>query len=100
MRELLSEWLPRLLKPGQTQQRVDDSERCLELFKRDKKDFLLLFHRDNAPDLALSDYWLFADIKKMLQGKKFGSNEEVNVETEACFLRAKTNRSNKKAWKC
>ena len=38
-----------------------------------------------SPDLATSDYWLFADIKKMLQGKKFGSNEEVIAETEAYF---------------
>ena len=30
----------RLLTPDQKQQRVDDSERCLELFKRGKKDFL------------------------------------------------------------
>ena len=32
-----------------------------------------------------SDYWLFADLKKMLQGKKFGSNQEVIAETEAYF---------------
>ena len=36
-----------------------------------------------SPDLAPSDYWLFADLKKMLQGKKFGSNEEVIAETGA-----------------
>ncbi|KOX68116.1 Histone-lysine N-methyltransferase SETMAR [Melipona quadrifasciata] len=72
---------------------------------------MLLFHQDNAPchksmktmvklnellfellphtpyslDLAPSDYWLLANIKKMLQGKKFGSNEEVIAETEAYF---------------
>ena len=38
-----------------------------------------------TPDLAPSDYWLFADMKKMLQGKKFGSNEEVIAETETYF---------------
>ena len=38
-----------------------------------------------SPDLALSDYWLFADFKRMLQGKRFGSNEEVISETEAYF---------------
>ena len=32
-----------------------------------------------------SDYWLFADLKKMPQGKRFGSNEELITETEACF---------------
>ena len=71
----------------------------------------VLFHRDNAPchksmktmvklnelrlellphpsysaDLVPSDYQLFANIKKMHQGKKFGSNEEVIAETEANF---------------
>ena len=35
--------------------------------------------------LAPSDYWLFAELKKMLQGKRFGSNEEVIAETEAYF---------------
>ena len=36
-------------------------------------------------DLAPNDYWLFADLKKVLQGKRFGSNEEVIAETEAYF---------------
>ncbi|XP_020290881.1 uncharacterized protein LOC109858229 [Pseudomyrmex gracilis] len=38
----------------------------------------------DAQDLAPSDYWLFAD-KRILQGKKFGSNEEVIAETKAYF---------------
>ena len=29
-----------------------------------------------------SDYYLFADLTKMLQGKRFGSNDEVIAETE------------------
>ena len=33
-----------------------------------------------SPDLAPSDYWLFADLKNMLEGKRFGSNEEVIAE--------------------
>ena len=40
MRKLLSKWMPRLLTPNQKQQRVEDSERCLELFKRGKNNFL------------------------------------------------------------
>ena len=40
MCKLFSKWVPRLLTPDQKQQRVEDSERCLELFKRGKKDFL------------------------------------------------------------
>jgi len=198
MRKLFSKWVPRLLTPDQKQQRIDDSERCLELFKRNKIDFLnryvtmdkiwihfytpesatgesrpkrpknqksagkvmlsvfwdvngilfidfldkdkimnseyymalldrltaeimikrpyiqdkkVLFHHDNfschesmetmaklkelhfellphppySPDLAPSEYWLFAETKKMLQGKKFNSNEEVINETEAYY---------------
>ena len=34
---------------------------------------------------APSDYYLFADLKGMLQGKRFGSNGEVIVDTEAHF---------------
>ena len=45
----------------------------------------LLPHPPYSPDLALSHYWIFADLKKMLQGKRFGSNEEVIAETEAYF---------------
>ena len=39
--------------------------------------FELLSHSPYSLYLALSDYWLFADLKRMLQGKRFGSNEEV-----------------------
>lgn len=206
MRKLLSKWVPRLLNGDQKQQRIDDSERCLELFKRNKKDFLrryvtmdetwihhftpeskrsaaewaavgesrpkrpktqmsagkvmasvfwdahgilfidylekgqtinsdryiaqlgrlkteienkrphmkkkkVLFHQDNAPchksqrtmvkmhelhiellphppyspDLAPSDFYLFADLKRMLEGKRFTSNAQVIAETNAYF---------------
>ena len=47
--------------------------------------FKLLPHPPNTPDLAPSDYWLFADVKRMLQGKRFGSNEKMISETEAYF---------------
>ena len=47
--------------------------------------FKLLSHPPCSPDLAPSDYWLFADVKRMLQGKRFGSNEEVISETEEYF---------------
>ena len=45
----------------------------------------LLPHPQYSPDLAFSDNWLFADLKKMLQGKRFVSNKEVIAETEAYF---------------
>ena len=40
MRKLLSKWVPRLFTVDQKQQRVVDSERCFELFRRNKPNFL------------------------------------------------------------
>ena len=45
----------------------------------------LLLYPPYSSDLAPSDYWLFADLKRILQGKRFGSNEEIISETEAYF---------------
>ena len=53
--------------------------------KLNELSFKLLPHPPYSQDLAPSDYWLFAGLKKMLQGKRFGSNEEVFAETEAYF---------------
>ena len=39
-RELCSKKVPRLLTVDQTKQCVDDLERCLQLFQRNKKEFL------------------------------------------------------------
>ena len=50
--------------------------------------FKLLLHTPYSPNLASSDYWLFADLKRMLQGKRFGFNEASISETEA-YLEAK-----------
>lgn len=47
--------------------------------------FELLPHPPYSPDLALSDFFLFSDLKKMLAGQKFSTNEEVIAETEAYF---------------
>lgn len=47
--------------------------------------FKFLPHPPYSPDLASSDYWLFAELKKMFAGKKFRTNEEVIAETEAFF---------------
>ena len=47
--------------------------------------FKLLPHPPYSPDLASSNYQLSADLKRMLQGKRFSSNEEVILETEVCF---------------
>ena len=55
------------------------------MVKLNELSFELLLHPPYSPDLASSDYWLFADLKKLLQGKRFGSNEEVIAETKAYF---------------
>ena len=47
--------------------------------------FELLLHPPYLSDFAPSEYWLFVALKKMLAGKKFRTNEEVIVETEAYF---------------
>ncbi|GFV39822.1 putative DD34D transposase [Trichonephila clavipes] len=40
MRELCSKWMPRELTIDEKQQRIDDSKQCLELFNRNKSEFL------------------------------------------------------------
>ena len=52
--------------------------------------FELLSHPPYSPDLAPSDYWLFADLKRMLQGNRFGSNEEV-ISEKVAYVEAKDN---------
>ena len=47
--------------------------------------FELLSQPPYSPDLAASNYWLFADINRMLKGKRFGPNEEVISEKVAYF---------------
>lgn len=59
----------------------------------------VIYHKDNAPchkslvsihasyssDFAPSDSYLFGVFKNMFKEMRFGSNEEVIAETEACF---------------
>ena len=67
--------------------------------KLNELSFKLLPHPPYSPDLAPSDYYLFTDLKKMHQGKRFYSNEEVIAETNAYF-EVKINRSTRKVLKC
>ena len=55
------------------------------MFNMNELSFELLPYPPYSPDLAPNDYWLFADAKKMLQGMRFGSNEEVISENKAYF---------------
>jgi [histone H3]-lysine36 N-dimethyltransferase SETMAR len=43
----------------------------------------LLPHPPYSPDLTPMDLFLFTDLKRMLVGKKFSTNQEVITETEA-----------------
>ena len=47
--------------------------------------FELFLHLPYSPDLAPSDFYLFADLKKMLQGKRFSSDDVVIAATEVYF---------------
>ena len=52
--------------------------------KLNKLKYELLPCPQNSPDIALSDY-LFPNLKKWFQGKRFYSNEEVKWEADAYF---------------
>jgi hypothetical protein len=45
----------------------------------------LLSYPQYSPDLTPSDFYRFADLKRMLAGKKFSTYEEVIAKTEAYF---------------
>ena len=55
------------------------------MVKLDQLRFELVAHSPYSPDLAPSNYYLFPNLKRWLQGKRFTSNEEVIAETEAYF---------------
>ena len=45
--------------------------------KINKLKFKLLPHAPYSPDLASSDYFIFPNLKKWLDGRRFANNEEV-----------------------
>ena len=52
MKKLYSKLAPRLLTVEQEQQRIHDSERCLKLFTRNKKDFLRQY-------ITMNETWIY-----------------------------------------
>ncbi len=58
--------------------------------------FELLPHPPYSSNLAPNDYRRFAGLKRMLQAKRFDSNEDVISESEA-KVKPKSSRSTKKA---
>jgi len=68
--------------------------------KLDQLRFELVAHPPYSPDLVSSDYYLFPNLKRWLEGKRFTSNEEVIAETEAYFEGFGTFRTTEKTSKC
>ena len=93
MCKLFSKWLPRLLLPDKKQQRVEDSERCLELFKRGKKDFLRRYvtmdetwiHHYTPETKRLSSQWTAAGESrpKRLKTQQLADNVMASVFWDA-----------------
>ncbi|GFW56496.1 putative mariner transposase [Trichonephila clavipes] len=84
MRKLCSKWVPRLLTVDQKQQRIDNSEHCLELFKRNKQDIL---HRNVTMDETCIHYYTPESKKSSAEWTEAGesrpneANPQVYVET-------------------
>ena len=55
------------------------------MVKLNKLNFKMVPLQPYSSDLAPSVYWLFTELKKMLQEKRFGFYEEVIAETEDSF---------------
>lgn len=53
--------------------------------KLEQLGYELVQHPPYSPDLAPSDYYLFPNLKRMLQGTRFHSNSEVETQTTAYF---------------
>ena len=53
--------------------------------KKHELGFESLPHPSYSPDLAPSDYYLFPNIKRWLCGKRFESNEQVELETKGYY---------------
>ena len=78
MHKLFSKCVSRFLTPDQKQQQVKDSERCLELFKLGKKDFLHWY-------VPMDETWIYHYTP---EGKR--SSAEFTGAGESCPARLKT----------
>ena len=81
MRKLFSKWMPRSLTPGQKERSVEDSECCLKLFKRGKKDFLRRY-------VTMDETWIH---KYTLESNRMSA--EWTVKSENSRKRPKTQMS-------
>ena len=55
------------------------------LTKFNELKYEFLEHPPHSPDVALSDYQLFRDLKQFLRGKRFSSNEEAITAVDGYF---------------
>ena len=55
------------------------------MVKLDSLGYELLPHPPYSPDLTPSDYYLFPNLKRWLQGKRFHANEKIISETKTYF---------------
>ena len=77
MRKLCAKWVPRELTFDQKQRRIDDSEQCLEMIKRNKAEFLrryvtmdeTWFHHFTSKSNRQSSEWTAQDEPAPKRGK-------------------------------
>ncbi|GFV40209.1 histone-lysine N-methyltransferase SETMAR [Trichonephila clavipes] len=50
-----------------------------------QKQIKVIEHPPYSPDLAMSDFWLFINLKKNLRGCRFHSEEDIDVAINAFF---------------
>ena len=50
-----------------------------------QKKIKVIEHPPYSPDLAMCDFWLFFNLKKNLRGRRFHSEEEIDVAINAFF---------------
>ena len=86
MRKLSSKRVPRLLTVDQKQQRVDDSEHCLQLFQRNKKEFLYKY-------VTIDEIWIHHFTPESNR-----QSDEWTAAGENCPKRLKTQTSSGKVF--
>ena len=66
----------------QNNARVHTCKIAMDAVERNGYMYELIPHPAYSPDLALSDYFLFPNLKKDIRGRHFRSNEEVVAAVE------------------
>ena len=83
-----SDFLRRLVTIHEThllQENVPAHKSIKTMVKINELRLKLLPHLPYSPDLAPSNFYLFLNLKRWLQGHRFSSNEEIKWETDGYF---------------